>query len=72
MSNYQPRIAVIDPVKTEPFKVMIRELSAKFGSERKATEAIGASRNTIQKLMYESYLTDKQARIILAKYKELK
>ena len=72
MSNYQPRIAVMPVDKVEPFAVIAREIVLLKGSVSAAAPALGVSRIVVRKLLDQAYLTDKQARLILASYRRIK
>lgn len=69
MSSYQPRICLMPPDKVAPFRAIAQRAVERAGSVRGAADALGVSRTVMYGLLDDNYLTDKQARQILAAHK---
>ncbi len=72
MSAYKLRITVLLPDKAAPFVTLVNKVVAAKGSTDAAAEVLGVSRIVVRNLLDRSYLTDKQARLIFAAYKNIK
>ena len=66
MRGNQPLIKVIPASKVTPFVTIVKNLQQQHGSLSKVAVLIGVSETVIAKLINEFFLTDKQARKILA------
>lgn len=72
MSTYQKRIAVLPAEKAAPFAMIVGKVVVAKGGTEAAATALGVSRTVVRKVVDENYITDKQARVVLAAYKQIK
>lgn len=71
MSRAQYKLAVLTPLQAQAFAKLVRAVIADIG-HKPAAERLGVSVGTVDRLLRDSYLTDKMAPVILRNYKAYK
>ena len=66
------KIVLLNEKQIKPFQAICRNVTNELGSQQAAAKALGVSIFTFRSLLIENHLTDKMARVILARRKAMK